>query len=354
MPIKMYNIKFDEDVILEVMNVLKSGKVVQGENVNKFEEEFAKYVDADYAVAVNSGTTALMLACELIGLEIIGRRAAVPNFTHIATAVAPFDNGYVLDFIDVDGTMTMDMEAVKNNGSNLVVPTHLYGNVTNPDDIIELRREDRRIVCDAAQATGSRYLGQGIGALGDLNCFSFYPTKNLGLAEGGMITTDDESLAEMCRLKRSQGQVKKYEHEIVGYNYRMNELVAVMGLRKLKKLDKKIERQQKNAKYYRNRLNGIVGMQYVEDGVEHSYNNFPVVTPKRDNIIKEFEENKIEYGIHYPKICTEQTIFSWYPLKGFENAKYLAKSVLCIPVHDRLGRDDLKRVCEAIEDAIEN
>ncbi|HEC89506.1 MAG TPA: DegT/DnrJ/EryC1/StrS family aminotransferase, partial [Thermoplasmatales archaeon] len=225
-----------------VVDVLNSGMLASGPKVEEFEKRFAEFVGVKYAVATTSGTTALHLA--LLSLSVgTGDEVIIPSFSFIATANSVLFCNAKPVFCDVNPkTFNIDVEKIESlitDKTKAIMPVHLYGQPADMKPILEIaEKHDLYVIGDAAQAHGAEYDGRRVGSFGDVECFSFYPTKNMTTGEGGMITTNIEEIAERARSIRNHGREKTkwgYEHNRLGYNYRMTDIAAAIGLEQLKK-----------------------------------------------------------------------------------------------------------------------
>ncbi len=253
-----------DDEIDEVVKVLRSGFIAQGPKVAEFEEKFAEYIGVKHAVAVSSGTTALHLALLAAGIGPNDEVITTP-FTFAATGNSVLHVGAKPVFIDIDNkTYNLNPENIENvitDKTKAVMPVHLYGQPAEMDSIKQIAEDhDLIVIEDAAQAHGAVYKGKKAGSLGDMGCFSFYPTKNMTTSEGGIITTENEEMAEKARVLRSHGESERYTHVVLGYNFRMTDIAAAIGIVQLKKLDKFNEKRIENAKYLTERIDKINGI----------------------------------------------------------------------------------------------
>jgi len=237
-----------------VYEAVLSGWLSQGPRVAEFEEGFAHYVGCRHAIAVNNGTSALHLVLAAAGIGE-GDEVIVPPLTFISTAnVVLFQNARVV-FADIDPqTLNVDVDAVKkkiNSRTKAVIPVHLFGQPVDMDPLMEICEEESVLVIeDAAEAHGSTYKSRMVGTLGHVACFSFFPNKNMTTGEGGMVTTNNDELAEKMRVYRHQGQKGRYNHVVLGFNYRMTEMQAALGIVQLKRLEWILERKNEIAKVY--------------------------------------------------------------------------------------------------------
>lgn len=338
-----------------VIEVLNSGMLASGPKVEEFEKKYAKYIGVRYGVATTSGTTALHLALLSLGIGV-GDEVIIPSFSFIATANSILFSGAKPVFCDVNlETFNIDVEKIESlitDRTRAIMPVHLYGQPSDIKPIIELaEKHGLYVIGDAAQAHGAEYNGRKVGSFGDVECFSFYPTKNMTTGEGGMITTNIEEIAEKARSIRNHGREKTkwgYEHNRLGYNYRMTDISAAIGLEQLKKLPKFNEKRRKNAEYYNKNLDGIDGIEtpYVLDNVKHVYHQYTVKCADRESIIDRLREKEIGYGIYYPKPLHFYRHLKRFATDDLKNSEVLSEKVVSIPVHSALTVEELKRVVE--------
>ncbi|AGB04697.1 putative PLP-dependent enzyme possibly involved in cell wall biogenesis [Aciduliprofundum sp. MAR08-339] len=336
----------------EVEKVLDSGMLAYGEWVKRFEKEFAEYIGVKHALSTTNGTQALILALEAIGVR--GREVLVPSFTFIASATSIIRAGGKPVFVDVDErTFNIDPEDVRKKitpNTKAIMPVHLYGQAANMDEIMEIAEEkDLFVVEDAAQAHGSEWNGKKVGGIGHIAGFSFYPTKNMTTGEGGMVTTNDDELAERVIMLRNHGQTQRYMHEELGWNFRMTNIAAAIGLVQLKKLDKANSMRRENAKYYDEVLEGKVITPFVDSHAKHVYHQYTIRVNNRESLIAEFKKEGIGFGIYYPMGNHQQPIMK----KLGHTAKLpvtdlLCKEVISIPVHPLISEEDREKVAETI------
>jgi len=230
-----------EEEIQAVAEVLKSGRYVQGPKVKEFEEKFAEYIGTKHAIATNSGTAALHIALAAAGIGP-GDEVIVPPLTFFATVEAVLHQNAVPIFADIDPeTCTLDPDDVSKRitrETKAIIPVHLFGHPAEMDPLMELAEDHNLIVIeDAAQAHGAEYRGRKVGSIGHIGCWSFYATKNMTTGEGGMITTNDDGIDELARIIRNHGMTTRDDHVLLGYNYRMSEINAAIGIVQLAKLD---------------------------------------------------------------------------------------------------------------------
>jgi len=359
MKIPMARPLFDETTRQSILEVLDSGRLAQGVRVQEFEERFAEWADVPFAVAVSSGTAALLLA--LMALEIgPGDEVITTPFTFAATANTILFLGARPVFADIQpSTLNLDPEEVERRitpRTRAIVLVHLYGNPCDMGIFTELAtRHGLALIEDAAHAPGALYQGRPVGSFG-IGCFSFYATKNITTGEGGMITTQDSHLARRLRMLRDHGQSAKYVHEILGLNFRMTELQAVLGIGQLQHIDAWNDRRRTIAAFYDQHLRGArpVAITPNSTPVYHLY-TVRLSPGLRDAVRERLKEAGIETGIHYPTPVYRQPL---YQRLGYNDslpvAEAAAREVLSIPIHPALRDDEVRYVVEALNAAIED
>ncbi len=358
--IPIAQIQLDPRELRAVEQVLRSGRLREGPVVANFEQRFARAVGARHAVAVNSGTAALYLAY----LELLspGDEVIVPNFTFVATASMALAVGARPVFADVDPrTFTLDPSDVNRRvtpHTRALAPVHLYGHPADVRALHQLARRHRlRIIWDAAQAHGARYGKRDVGALPDVVCYSFYPSKNMTTGEGGMLTTSDASLAAAFRLARSHGEDRRYHHVRLGFNFRLTDVAAALGREQLRKLPASLRQRQRNARFLTRALAGIPGVTtpYIAPGAMHAFNLYTIqIDPEvlrlaRDEFQQALARRGIQTAVHYPLPLHNQPIFQGYGDDAdFPVSTRLARTVLSIPVYPGLSQRDLRRIAQAV------
>jgi perosamine synthetase len=352
----------DEATIEAAAASIRSGKLAQGELVQAFEEAFAHYSGTRYAVAVNSGTAALHIALLAAGVKE-GDEVITTPFSFIASANAILYCGARPVFVDIEPlscNINADLiEAKITTKTKAVVGVHLYGQTYDVEKLQDIcRRHNLLMIEDACQAHGAEYKGKKAGSF-TTGCFSFYPTKNITTGEGGMITTNDIGMFEQYRLLRSHGQEQRYFHTTLGYNFRMTEMAAAIGLGQLKKLDEFNSKRIDNARILTEAISAVKGLKppVVLSGRKHVYHQFTIrVTPDypltRDELKKYLEDRGIGCAIHYPLPIHRQPL---YQKLGYTDslpeAEKASREVLSLPVHPSVSHDDLKFIIEALQNA---
>ena len=336
-----------------VAAVLRSGRIAQGQLVEEFERQFAKIVGARFAVAVSNGTAALHVALLAHGIEP-GDEVITSPFTFVATSNAVLHAGARPVFAEISpDTFNLDpkgIEARITPRTKAILPVHLYG---HPADMPAIGRIAARhgltVIEDACQAHGAAIGGRPIGSL-NTSCFSFYATKNITTAEGGIVTTDDEGIAERLRMLRSHGQRERYHHELLGYNYRLTDLQAAIGLAQLRRLEELTQTRIANAEYLSARLKGVA-TPTVRPGYRHVYHQYTVRVPgDRDEAARLLNEAGVGTGVHYPLPTYRQRLYVELGYRDhLPETERACREVLSLPVHPSLTETELATIVRAVE-----
>lgn len=340
-----------------VLEVLRSGMLASGSYVREFEEQFKKYHNSHYAIATSSGTTALHVILEALGIGP-GDKVITTPFSFIATSNAILFTGATPIFVDID-PVTYNLSpshlhsTLKNNSEvKAILVVHLFGLPADMDQILDIAEKYQVVVLeDCAQAHGAAYRDQKVGTFGKASAFSFYPTKNITSGEGGMVLTNDPAIAEKVSLLVNHGQRQRYQHDIVGYNFRMTNIHAAIGIEQLKKLDQYNQRRIDNAKFYDSHIiNPSIKKPACPPDRKHVYHQYTLQVTNRDIFASYLANNNIGYGIHYPSIIPAQPAYRNIPgcLGNWQVARDLTNTCISIPVHPALSAGDLTTVVEAI------
>ncbi|WP_247001688.1 DegT/DnrJ/EryC1/StrS family aminotransferase [Halosolutus gelatinilyticus] len=344
-----------DDARARVENVIDSGILADGSEVREFEAEFSDYCGVDHGVATANGTAALHAALEAVGIGDSDAVLTTP-FSFIATANAIRFAGAEPVFADIDpGTYNMDprdAEAIaRERDIDAIVPVHLYGLPAEMEAICELAAElDVPVIEDAAQAHGATYDGERVGAIGDVACFSFYPTKNMTTGEGGMVVTDREAIAESARRFIDHGRTKTHEHASLGHNFRMTNIAAAIGRAQFERLPEFVETRRANAA----RLNAGLESTSVTAPIEparttHVYNQYTIRCDNRERLETHLENHGIDTGVYYPTCIHNQPAYDRIDAT-VPNAEEAAREVLSLPVHPNVSENELERIVEVISD----
>ncbi len=342
-----------------VMEVLDSGMIADGEHVRRFESEFAEYVGTEHAIATSSGTTALHAMLEAAGIGE-GDVVVTTPFSFVSSANAIKHAGAEPVFADVDPeTFNLDPTATRKvlkrrDDVSAIIPVHLYGLPADMDAFRELAEEfDLKLFEDAAQAHGATYAGEMVGSIGDAAAFSFYPTKNMTTGEGGMITTDDNEIAERARQVINHGRSGAYEHEFVGYNYRITNIQAAIGQDQLHRLPGWVERRRENAEKLTARLADVTEIETPSQVTDrdHAFHQYTVVTEQRETLQSSLESSSVGYGVYYPMTIPDQPAYSRE--SSVPVARRLTDTVLSLPVHPYVTDEDIETVVDAVHAGVE-
>lgn len=345
-----------EEIRAAIDRVLDSREFILGSEVEGFEAEFARYCGTRHAIALNSGTSALHLALLAAGVGA-GDEVVTVSYTFVATAAAIRYVGARPVFVDIDaGTFTMDparIEPALTPRTKAIVPVHLYGRCADMDPILEIaRRHGLVVIEDAAQAHGADYNGRRAGSLGDLACFSFYPSKNLGACgEGGAVVTNDGRHTETIRILRDQGQREKYHHVLLGYNYRMDGIQGAVLRVKLRHLDRWNERRRSLAGQYTRRL-VEADIRLTEDSghASSSHHIFPIFTEDRDGLRARLTEAGIGTGVHYPVPIHLQPAYGdlGYRAGDLPESERASRETVSLPMYAEMPDEFVTHVADRI------
>jgi len=344
----------------KIAEVLDSRSFIQGRFVEEFETAFAKMHEAKYAIGCSNGTSALILALKTLGVGH-GDEVITVAHTFIATGEAICHVGAEPVFIDIDSeTYTMDANLIEDAitpNTKAIIPVHIYGNPCKMDEIMKIAEKyGLFVVEDCAQAHLSNYKDRYVGTFGDMGTFSFYPSKNLGAyGDAGCVITQNEKYAIQLRKLRDHGRLNKYEHDIIGYNCRMDGIQAGILQVKLKYIEKWTNERQRNALQYDSiflNLNIKIISSY-----EHSepvYQLYVIQVKKRDNLMKHLKNELISCGIHYPLPLHLQPAFKYlnYSKGSLPNTEYAAKMILSLPMYPELTKKQIDYICSEVSNSI--
>jgi len=338
---------------------LRNERLVMGESVFKFEEEFARYVGVDHAVSVSSGTDALVLA--LLALNVKQKKVITTPFSFVATGTSIVHAGGTPSFADVSAEdYNIDPRMINelvDSHTEAVLPVHLFGRPARIDEIRDAVGKDVKVIEDAAQAHGAELGGKKVGSLGHVGCFSFYPTKNMTVGgDGGMVTTNDKRIADDIRKLRDCGRVSRYEHDVFGFTSRLNTANAAFGRIQLKHLDEWNERRREIAKRYCLRLKGVeqISLPLLDNKDTKSvFHVFPILCNGRSELANHLDAHGIDAAVHYPIPIHLQPIYREtynYSPGEFPVAEDLADRILSIPMFPGLTNEQVDKICDCIID----
>ncbi|MEZ0228899.1 MAG: DegT/DnrJ/EryC1/StrS family aminotransferase, partial [Planctomycetota bacterium] len=340
---------------------LESGWFILGDECKQFELELAKYFGVERAILVTSATAALTLTLLAWGVGP-GDEVIVPSLTAFPTAEAVYNTGATCVFADIDELFGMDashVERLITRKTKVIIPVHLYGQPVNVDAILALaRREGLRVLEDCAQAHGARWKGTRVGSFGAAAALSFYPSKNLTVfGDGGCVLCHDEATEKAVRQLRDHGRSDKYRHEVVGFNYRFNDIQAALGRVSLAKLDSMNESRWDAAQNYRQELANVPGVILPAErpDAESACHLFVVriTTRSRDDVAKKLFGSGIHTGVHYPIPCHRQpAVLKKGPQAPLSRTDLYCEQILSLPMHPELKPADTKRVAWALREAL--
>lgn len=390
--IPLINLKKQYETISEEANtrvceVLTSAQYIMGENVKQFEKEFSEYIGVKHSISVGNGTDALVIALEALGIGE-GDEVITTPFTFFATAESISSVEATPVFVDVRlDTFNIDPTKIEEKitpRTKAIMPVHIFGQAADMDEINEIaRRHNLKVIEDACQAVGAEYRGRKTGTLGDIACFSFFPTKNLGCAgDGGMIVTNNDELATICRALKAHGSGEngkkaynilnniveeveedratdntvynplKYYNYLIGHNSRLDEVQAAILRIKLPLLDGWNEKRRENAKFYNQQLsNTELVTPYEDDYVKHIYHMYILQSEKREELVEFLRENGISTGIYYPVPIHLQKAYTklGYKEGSLPNAEYLSKRTFAIPMFAELTDEEKEYIVENLK-----
>ena len=348
-----------EEIDASIHDVISSSAFAGGRFVERFESSFADYCGCSRAIGVASGTDALWMALLALGIGPGDEVITVPN-TFIATAEAISLVGAVPVFVDVcPDTYTMNPALIGpalSKRTRAIIPVHLFGQTADMDPIMDIARQRKLFVIeDACQAHGAEYKGRRAGTIGDAGCYSFYPGKNLGAyGEAGAIVTNRSDIAERVRRFRDHGQKKKYFHEIVGWNGRMDGIQGAVLYTKLKYLDQWNQARRNNAHKYRQALSTVEGIVLPVEASygKHVYHVFAIRAVNRDSLIEHMEASGVHCSIHYPLPIHLQEAYTILGLKkgAFPVSERCAEGFISLPMFPELKDDQIERVSMTIRE----
>lgn len=346
-----------KEIWTAVQRVIESGKYIMGEEVERFEEELAGYCRAKYAIGVSSGTDALYLALRVFDIGSGDEVITVP-FTFMATVETICLAGAKPVFVDIEPkTFNIDVNKIEKaitKKTRAIMPVHLYGQSADMDPIIGLaKRYNLVVIEDAAQAIGAEYKGKQVGSIGDIGALSFFPSKNLGACgDAGAILTNREDLIRKLKMIREHGSEKKYYHDYIGTNSRLDALQASVLRVKLKHLDAWTEQRRRLAEIYNNTIepsDGII-LPIEESYGKHVYNQYTLRVKNREDLRNHLEKNGIQSVSYYPVPMHLQKAFEFlrYKKGDFPESEKAAEEVLSVPIWPELGEDKITYVAEKI------
>lgn len=356
---KAQYLSYKKEIDEAISRVLKSGWYILGDEVVKLEKEFADFIGVSFGVGTGSGTEALHLALCACGIGH-GDEVITVSHTAVATVCAIELTGASPHFVDIEPQFytiaTEKIKAAITPNTKAIIPVHIYGQPADMEPVLEVAKEHNLwVIEDCAQAHGALYKGKRIGSLGDIGCFSFYPTKNLGaIGDGGMILTENEELAKKARLLREYGWAERYVSHFPGWNTRLDEIQAAILRVKLKHLDEDNLKRRQLADIYKSKLSQTsLTLPKVRNGVSHVYHLYVVRLEKRDRLLSFLREKNIGASIHFPVPIHLQPAYSH--LEGRDTlleTEKAAEHILTLPMYPELSASDISQIIQAIEEFV--
>lgn len=349
-----------DELMSAIQEVLRGGRFIMGPNVLAFEQEMAKYLGVKHAIAVNSGTDALVIGLRALGIGQ-GAEVITTPFTFFATSEAVHNVGATPVFVDIDpDSYNIDatkIEAAITERTRAIIPVHLYGRPCEMDAIMRIANKYNLVVLeDVAQALGAEYKGQKVGTFGDAGALSFFPSKNLGgFGDGGMIVTNRDDVAEMARMLRVHGSRKKYYNELVGYNSRLDEIQAAILRVKLPRLDAFNDGRRQVARWYDELLQDVDGVRVSvpSEHVRHVYHQYTIriVNHDRDTVQARLRDQGISTMVYYPVPLHKLAVYKDQTY-SLPNAERAAAEVLSLPIWPQMTRETVKTVVTALRNVL--
>ncbi len=345
-----------EEEIEAVTDVLKSGDLAQGKNVEAFEKEFSAYLGAKYSAATSSGTSSLQIGIETLGIPE-GSEIITTPFTFIATANSIVYNKCRPIFADINpNTFNIDPVSIEQKiteKTKAVLIVHLFGQPCEMGSIMKIcQKNNLLLIEDCAQSLGAEYSGKKAGSFGEISTFSFYATKNITTGEGGMISTNKQKIERESKIIRNQGQDGQYNHVKIGFNQRMSEIQAAIGRIQLKKLDILNKKRAENARVLTESIEKIpwIEIPYTIKNAKHSWHQYTIKTREnRDRFLSYMAENGIGAKIYYPTPLNLQPIYR-DPKQSCPISEKISKEVVSLPVHPRLKAEEIDYIIKKIKE----
>ncbi|WP_281974584.1 DegT/DnrJ/EryC1/StrS family aminotransferase [Halobacillus litoralis] len=349
------------EIMKEIERVIDSGQFIMGPDVKSFEAEVADYLGAKHAIGVNSGTDALVIGLLAAGIGE-GDEVITTSFTFFATAEAISQVGAIPVFVDIEeDTYNIDVSLIREKISSktkAIIPVHLYGQAVDMGPLLSLAEEYKlKVIEDVAQAFGSLYKDNKVGTIGDVGCYSFFPTKNLGAyGDGGLITTNDDKIAETAKMLRVHGAKKKYHNEILGFNSRLDSIQAAILRVKLRKIDEWNEGRRRVDQLYKKYLGDVSGIKLPTEKeytmhVHHQYTT-TIIKGNRDELQSHLKENGIGSMVYYPIPVHKLPLYD-YDL-DLPVTNKIADKVLSLPIYPHMSEEQIIEVSKVVKEYFSN
>lgn len=347
-------LKIKSEIDKAILDVIESTQFIQGPAVRKFEKNVEEYLDSKYAIGCASGTDALQIAMMALDIKP-GDEVLTTPFTFVATTETIAILGAIPVYVDIDPkTFNMDINKIESKitkKTKAIMPVHLYGQPCDMDAIMKIAEKHGLFVIeDAAQAMGAKYNDKMICTIGHIGCISFYPSKNLGaFGDGGMITTNDEELAGKIRMIISHGSKRKYYHEVLGVNSRLDSIQAAILDVKLKFLDTYCEARYNAAMKYNEKFEGIFETPYIMPGVKHIFHQYSIRVKNRDKMMEFLKSHGIPSMIYYPVPLHMQEAYKYdYKPGDYPVSEEIAKEIISLPMHTELTDEEIDFIASKV------
>ena len=335
--------------------VASGGRYIGGDEVEKLEEELARYCGSEYGVGLSSGTDALLASLMAVGVEE-GDEVITSPFTFISTAEVVSLLRARPVFVDIErDTFNLDPNLVESSiteRTKCIMPVHLFGHMADMGALLDIaHRHGLKVIEDAAQAIGSSLNGKKAGSFGDTGCFSFFPSKNLGaFGDGGFVITDDPVLSKRIGIVKEHGSAQRYHHSLIGFNGRLDAIQAAVLRVKLRYLDEWTEKRRKNARYYSERLEKYVKVPVCREGYSHVFNQYSILTEQRDRLVGDLASRGVPTAIYYPIPLHLQEVFLGldYGKGDFPVAEEVSERILSLPVFPELEENEKEYIVNSI------
>lgn len=351
---KSQYLKIKNEVDAAIQEVIDSSQFIQGPAVKKFESNVEKYLGVKYAIGCASGTDALQVAMMAVDIKP-GDEIITTPFTFVATTETIAILGAIPVYVDIDEkTYNIDVNKIEEkitSKTKAIMPVHLYGQPSEMDKIMEIAHKyNLKVIEDAAQAMGARYKEKKICTIGDIGCISYYPSKNLGaFGDAGMLVTNDDILAEKIRMIISHGSKKKYFHEILGVNSRLDSIQAAILDVKLNYLDEYCDSRNVAAKKYNEKFNGILDIPYVMPNVKHIFHQYSIRVNNRDKMVEFLKENRVPSMIYYPVPLHLQEAYKYnYKPGDYPVSEEISKDIISLPMHTELDDEQINYITSKV------
>jgi perosamine synthetase len=355
-----------EEEIRLVNEVLRTDWLSMGPKVGEFEEKFADYIGTEHAIAVNSGTSGLHLCVKSTEIKK-GDEVITTPFSFVASSNCVIYEGGKPVFVDID-PQTLNIDAGKieeaiNKNTRAILPVHVFGQPCEMDAIMEIaENHDLAVIEDACESVGSEYNGKKVGTFGDASVFAFYPNKQMTTGEGGMITTDNENIAKLCRSLRNQGRSESEEwlnHVRLGFNYRLDDMSCALGIGQLKRINELIEKRAKVAEEYTKQLDGVEGVttQYLDPRIKMSWFVYVIRVGDhidRNKVIEYLQEHGVSCRPYFTPIHLQPFYRKMFGYKegDFPICEKVCDSTIALPFFGKMDKETIEQVCATLEDSL--